>query len=258
MNRAINPVLPILILAAVVTSAVALTGGGYDLTWNTFDGGGATFSTGGGYELGGTIGQHDAGGPMTGGGYELTGGFWPGATVGPTGQVITAAFSKRTHGASGDFSLPLSLASPHTREPRAVGSAPGVRIQFSQVPVAADGTLSCNEFAVVGGSCTGVTLNGSIATVALSGLVKNTCLTVTVNGITGLAGDNNVSVILHEGNVDGTTAVNILDLQAIKNQLIQAVGNSNFHLDVNCSGGAINILDLQVAKNNLFQPASCP
>lgn len=55
--------------------AVAQTGGDYDLTWSTIDGGGETFSTGGDYELGGTIGQPDAG-AMTGGDYALTGGFW--------------------------------------------------------------------------------------------------------------------------------------------------------------------------------------
>lgn len=54
----------------------------YDLTWNTIDGGGATFSSGGGYTLGGTIGQPDAG-EMAGGGYSLRGGFWPGALTTP-------------------------------------------------------------------------------------------------------------------------------------------------------------------------------
>jgi len=58
--------------------ALAQSGGGYDLTWNTVDGGGYTFSTGGGYTLGGTVGQPDAG-ALTGGGYTLTGGFWGGA-----------------------------------------------------------------------------------------------------------------------------------------------------------------------------------
>ena len=56
-------------------SALAQTGGGYDLTWNTIDGGGGT-STGGVYSLSGTIGQPDAG-TLTGGGtYTLNGGFW--------------------------------------------------------------------------------------------------------------------------------------------------------------------------------------
>lgn len=55
--------------------AIAQSGGGYDLTWNTVDGGGATFSAGGGYQLGGTIGQADAG-TMSGGAYSLSGGIW--------------------------------------------------------------------------------------------------------------------------------------------------------------------------------------
>ena len=55
-------------------TAAAQSGGGYDLTWNTFDGGGGT-SFGGTYQLNGTIGQHDAG-THNGGAYALSGGFW--------------------------------------------------------------------------------------------------------------------------------------------------------------------------------------
>ena len=54
--------------------ALAQTGGGYDLTWSTIDGGGGT-STGGAYSLSGTIGQPDAGN-LSGGVYTLNGGFW--------------------------------------------------------------------------------------------------------------------------------------------------------------------------------------
>ncbi len=53
---------------------------GYDLSWYTIDGGGATFSVGGSYSLGGTIGQPDAG-SMSGGSYQLNGGFWGGAVI---------------------------------------------------------------------------------------------------------------------------------------------------------------------------------
>ena len=66
----------VLLLFSIGT-AQAQTGGGYDLTWNSIDGGGATFSTGGGYSLGGTIGQADAG-AASGGAYSLNGGFWAG------------------------------------------------------------------------------------------------------------------------------------------------------------------------------------
>jgi hypothetical protein len=53
---------------------------GYDLSWYTIDGGGATFSTGGSYSLGGSIGQPDAG-SLSGGSYQLNGGFWSGASI---------------------------------------------------------------------------------------------------------------------------------------------------------------------------------
>jgi len=51
------------------------SGGGFEITRSTIDGGGVMFSTGGDFELSGTIGQPDAG-AMAGGDFELTGGFW--------------------------------------------------------------------------------------------------------------------------------------------------------------------------------------
>jgi hypothetical protein len=70
-------VLPMLVLS---TAAGAQSGGGYDLTWSTVDGGGYTFSLGGGYALGGTMGQPDAG-VLSGGPYTLGGGFWGGGAL---------------------------------------------------------------------------------------------------------------------------------------------------------------------------------
>jgi hypothetical protein len=55
-------------------------GTGYDLSWWTVDGGGATFSGDGGYALGGTIGQPDAA-VWGGNGTALAGGFWGGMLV---------------------------------------------------------------------------------------------------------------------------------------------------------------------------------
>ena len=61
------------------TTTSAQSGGGFDLTWSTIDGGGGA-SSGGGYSLAGTIGQPDAG-SLSGGGYTLNGGFWSGAAT---------------------------------------------------------------------------------------------------------------------------------------------------------------------------------
>lgn len=68
----------VIIFVLVVSVAVAQTGGGYDLSWSTVDGGGGT-SIGGTYTLSGAIGQPDAG-TLESGTYTLTGGFFVGAT----------------------------------------------------------------------------------------------------------------------------------------------------------------------------------
>jgi hypothetical protein len=60
--------------------AGAPDGPGYDVNWNTIDGGGSTYLLGGPYELGATAGQPDAG-FMSGGDYSVGGGFWYGVEV---------------------------------------------------------------------------------------------------------------------------------------------------------------------------------
>ena len=72
--------LALLAALLLVVTVSAQTGGGYDLTWSTIDGGGQTFSTGGDFALGGTIGQADAG-ALQGGEFTLAGGFWTDTTV---------------------------------------------------------------------------------------------------------------------------------------------------------------------------------
>jgi hypothetical protein len=90
----------LLVVAALflLTSVtLAQSGGGYDLTWNTVDGGGATFSSGGGYTLGGTAGQPDAG-TLSGGGYALAGGFWVSAVSqpGPSKVYLPIIFKNKS------------------------------------------------------------------------------------------------------------------------------------------------------------------
>jgi len=64
-----------------IGAAQAQTGGDYNLTWWTVDGGGAAAS-GGNYALAGTTGQPDTGAALSGGDYILVGGFWPAASSG--------------------------------------------------------------------------------------------------------------------------------------------------------------------------------
>jgi hypothetical protein len=69
----------VLVLVLSVLPVLAQTGGLFDLSWNTIDGGGGA-SSGGGYALGGSAGQPDAG-VSAGGGFTLGGGFWSGGGV---------------------------------------------------------------------------------------------------------------------------------------------------------------------------------
>ncbi len=76
-SNAKKTVVAVAIGMGITTVAYSQSGGGFDLSWSSIDGGGAMFSTGGGFELGGTIGQPDASVTvMTGGSFELIGGFW--------------------------------------------------------------------------------------------------------------------------------------------------------------------------------------
>lgn len=80
MRKPLTRLMLLIALTVVLTSiALAQSGGGYDLTWNTVDGGGGT-SVGGVYELSGTAGQPDAG-TLSGGSYTLAGGFWGGTVA---------------------------------------------------------------------------------------------------------------------------------------------------------------------------------
>ena len=79
-GRNFKVMMSVLLLLGISTASVAAqSGGGYDLSWSTIDGGGGA-SAGGGFRLRGTAGQPDAG-EMDGGSYRVGGGFWGGGAV---------------------------------------------------------------------------------------------------------------------------------------------------------------------------------
>lgn len=182
--------------------------------------------------------------------------FAPGHEPEPT-VTLVAASSRRGHGLAGTFDLNLSLTGQPTVEPRQSGAKPQIVFTLSAPPTAGGAAPSCANLVISNGACSAVNVEGNALIVGLSGLAKNTCLTAGVQGIDGLSGNAQVSVVLREGDVNANGSVNILDLQAIKNQLNQPVGAANFRNDVTANG-TINILDLQATKNNLNQPAGCP
>lgn len=80
-RRTTMSLLTVVCFLSFAVGVLAQSDGGYDLSWNTVDSGGYTWSEGGGYALGGTIGQPDSGVVLTGGDYTLAGGFWGGVAA---------------------------------------------------------------------------------------------------------------------------------------------------------------------------------
>ena len=265
-GRAVNPLLPILTIVTIVTVAMfalALsgdnqesTGNGYDLSWYTIDGGGGTFSSGDGYQLGGTIGQPDASAPMAGEGFTLIGGFWPGVTA-PGDQLVLVSAASRRHHAPGVFDLNAPLAGTPVTEPRMNGTAPQMVLTFSATPSAIDSSIDCGEEVVVShGTCLGTSVSGNDLIVDMT-FDNNACVAVTLSHLDDLIGDTDVQVLVRQGNVNGDNAVNVIDLQEVKNHVFQQVDAMNFIYDVDVSGHQLSVVDLQETKNNLFTSASC-
>jgi hypothetical protein len=78
-SRLLKSTILCLSISFLATASRAQSGGQFDLSWSTIDGGGGT-SSGGQFVVNGTIGQPDAG-TLTGGNFKLEGGFWSGVQV---------------------------------------------------------------------------------------------------------------------------------------------------------------------------------
>lgn len=68
------------LLLLEASHALAQSGGEYDLSWSTVDGGGGVACTGGAYSVDETVGQPEAG-LLRGGDFTVGGGFLPGGEV---------------------------------------------------------------------------------------------------------------------------------------------------------------------------------
>ncbi len=192
----------------------AQTGGPYDLTWKTVDGGGTTSAGGGSYQLGGTIGQHDAG-TANGGAYSLSGGFWPAANL---SGVLASVVSQKTHGTAGTFSIELPLTGAVSGS--AIGSDPRHYI-VDLTSVANAQTLTV--------TLTNITDTNGGATPSLS-----------------------VSIGFLLGDSNGDRVVNSGDAQQTRNRSGQTTGAASFRSDYNLDG-TINSGDATIVRTRSGQ-----
>ncbi len=174
---------------------------------------------------------------------------------------LVGAVSRKRHGLAGNMDIALPLDGTPGLEPRQ-GGPTTVVLTFNKDIAAADGLLNCSEVTLSSGACRSVSAEGSDMILDLIGMPEHGCLTITVQGVTDLAGrpligDNDVQVCVREGKVNGTGAVDAADLDKIKQLLYQPATGANFTADV-VPDGVINIRDLSLVKKNQTRSATCP
>ena len=187
----------------------------------------------------------------------LTGGTGIQAMADTTALTMVSAVSHKVHGSAGTFDLPLNLgpANNATIEPRSGGPST-LLFTFSDNITTVDGTLGSTNFTVTNATFSDASIASNTLTLNLTAVPDSSLVLVTLNGITDLAdnpltGTNNVAIRAIGGDVNQSGTVNAVDLQTIKNQMLQTVTSANFLCDINCSG-SINAVDLQQAKNSLL------
>lgn len=142
-----------------------------------------------------------------------------------------------------------------TVEPRANGPTTIV-FTFNGDIVVADGTIDSNEFTITNATFSSAAISANELTLNLSGVVDQSVVSVTLNGITdttgnALTGDNDVEIRALVGDTSQDRNVMIDDFRAIKAHarqfLDQMSGNYLFDLDLN---GVIAKGDGRVVRMN--------
>jgi hypothetical protein len=241
-----------LLVLAVLPDAFSQTGGAYDLTWNTTDGGGISSAAGGAYSLGGTIGQPDAG-TASGGAYALTGGFWGIANQAPSAALqLTSAVSRKAHGSAGTFDIPLPLVGESGVECRSSSSTHTVVFTFSNNVVSGAASMTGGTGSVSGSP----TFATNTMTVNLTGVTDVQKITVNLSGVTDSSAqvlpDTSVSMNVLAGDTNGNKSVSASDIGQTKGQSGASITNSNFRQDV-VPNGSIGASDISLVKSRSGQ-----
>jgi hypothetical protein len=165
--------------------------------------------------------------------------------VAPAVPVAQSAFSRKTHGAAGDFDVPLPLTGNVGVECRS-GPAHQMIINFA-VPV----TVASANVTSGSGSVGSFSVSGAVVTVNLTGVTDAQRITVTLGNVNDgtNVGDVAIPMGVLAGDVNGNRTVNASDVSAAKLQSGAPVTSTNFRSDVNANGD-INASDVSLVKSH--------
>jgi hypothetical protein len=161
---------------------------------------------------------------------------------------LTAAVSRKQHGAAGTFDIPLPLINEPGVECRSSGGAHTLVFTFSNSVVSGSASVTTGVGSVSGSP----TFSANTMTVNLTGVADVQRIAVTLSGVTDTAGavlpNATVSVNMLIGDINASKIVNASDIGAVKAQSGLAVTATNFRADVALSG-SITASDIGLVKS---------
>jgi hypothetical protein len=172
---------------------------------------------------------------------------------------LTSALSRKTHGAAGDFDIPLPLSGGPGVECRSGGASGDHKFVFTFTNDVINGNASVNTG--VGTVSGAPVFSGKTMTVNLTGVANAQALGVSVNGVTDqylqTLPNTSVTVNMLIGDTTGSSSVNSTDVGDTKLQTGQPVDSSNFRMDVTTTGD-INSTDVSLVKLHSGEGVSAP
>jgi len=180
----------------------------------------------------------------------LTTGSDNGAVEFGIGPEPTAAVSRKTHGAVGDFDINVLFHNALGIECRTSGSNNAYRIVVTfDRPVTFSGAVVASGIGSVSGTSGS---GGTQALIDLTDVANAQIITVTLLDVDDgtQRGDVPVHMGMLVGSVTASGTVNAGSVAATKAQIGQIVTNSNFRADVNANG-TINGNDVSLVKSRL-------
>ncbi|MGI8436851.1 MAG: dockerin type I domain-containing protein [Chthoniobacterales bacterium] len=161
---------------------------------------------------------------------------------------LTAAVSRKTHGAAGTFDIPLALTGSPSVECRNTGGNHTIVFTFSNAVVSGSAAITAGNGNVSGSP----TFSANTMTVSLSGVTDIQTLTLSLSNVTdGFAQvlpTTALSLQFLVGDVNGSHAVSATDVSITKSQA-GSVTSTTFRSDID-AGGSINSTDIGQVKAN--------
>jgi glucose/arabinose dehydrogenase len=171
-----------------------------------------------------------------------------------------AASSRKVHGGTATFDLPLASAPGNpTVEPRSGGAAGGDHtIVFTFNKSVTAGTAAVTEGTAIAGV---PTFSGSEMSVPLTGVANEQYVTVTVSNVVATDGttdgSGSVRVGFLLGDVSQNRVVTLTDLGLVNAQIAQFVTATNYLNDVNTSG-TLSVADKGITNTQLTKSLPAP